>query len=117
MGLNVNICPFTSSARGVAILFNRGFEYKINRVKTDPCGNYIIVDILIANQIQIRLVNLYGPNEDKPEFYTNIFNIIEDFGNVNYIKCGDWNLILDAEKDQFIKQFIILEHGTRSYRI
>jgi exonuclease III len=100
-GLSAVICPFTSNARGVAILFNRGFEFEIHKTRIDPGGNYILIDITIANSIRFTLVNLYGPNEDNPEFYSNIFNIIEEFGNDNYLLCGDWNLVLDPNKDLF----------------
>lgn len=100
-GLNAIICPYTSNARGVAILFNTGFEYKINNVDLDQGGNYIIIDISITDFAQFTLVNLYGPNEDNPDFYKKIFKKIEDFGNENYMICGDWNLVLDGEKDLF----------------
>jgi exonuclease III len=99
-GLSAVICPLSSHARGVAVLFNN-FDYELHRSRIDPGGNYIILDITISNSTKFTLVNLYGPNEDNPDFYTNIFNIIEEFGNDNYILCGDWNLVLDSDKDLF----------------
>ena len=48
---------------------------------------------------EITLVNLYGPNEDSPQFYENIVKKISEFENENVIICGDWNLILDENKD------------------
>jgi exonuclease III len=99
-GLSAVICPLSSRARGVAVLFNN-FDYELHRSRIDPGGNYIILDVTISNSIKFTLVNLYGPNEDNPDFYKNIFNIIDEFGNENYILCGDWNLVLDSEKDLF----------------
>jgi len=90
------IAPYTSSARGVAVLFNNKFEYKILKTTTDPNGNYIVLDLKIENYI-FTLVNLYGPNTDSPEFYTNIFSHI-DFDNPVVI-CGDWNLTLNRTID------------------
>ena len=70
-GYEVFFSSFTNSSRGVMILMNNNFEYKVERVKTDKNGNYIILDIIIQGK-RITLVNLYGPNQDNPNFYTNI---------------------------------------------
>ena len=48
---------------------------------------------------KITLVNLYGPNDDKPELYENITRKLSKFENAQVIMCGDWNLVLDAEID------------------
>ena len=48
---------------------------------------------------KITLGNLYGPNEDRPQFYSNIKQKIEELDNEMAIICGDWNLILDPELD------------------
>ena len=53
------------------ILINNNFEFKVEGVKTDKNGNYILLDITIQGK-RITLVNIYGPNEDSPNFYTNI---------------------------------------------
>ena len=50
---------------------NNNFEYKVQRVKTDKNSNYIILDVNIPGK-RITLVNLYGPNQDNPNFYTII---------------------------------------------
>ena len=47
----------------------------------------------------ITLANIYGPNEDNPNFYENLIKNIADFENENVIVGGDWNLILNTEKD------------------
>ena len=43
------------------LLMNNNFEYKVERVKTDKNGNYIILDVNIRGK-RITLVNLYGLN-------------------------------------------------------
>ena len=50
---------------------------------------------------EITLVNLYGPNEDRPQFYENLKQKIDEFETEQVIICGDWNLILDPEMDSF----------------
>lgn len=47
------------------------------------------------------MVNIYGPNEDAPDFYMGIMEIIEQFGNDTCIVCGDFNLVQDQELDTY----------------
>ena len=47
----------------------------------------------------ITLVNLYGPNEDRPMFYEDIKQKIKEFENDNVIICGDFNLVMDPDLD------------------
>ena len=61
-------------------------------------GNFILLDMTVHKQ-RFTLVNLYGPNADNPNFYLEIFKKIEEIGNTEFIICGDFNLILDPEKD------------------
>lgn len=44
---------------------------------------------------------LYGPNTDSPEFFTNLKeNLINwELSNEPIILCGDWNVVLNSEKD------------------
>ena len=96
-------CIFSSyatNARGVAIMLNNNFEYEIHKQKLDVSGNFIILDITIEGE-RITLINLYGPNEDNPVFYENIFKYIQDFGNEKYLICGDFNLTLNQELDTY----------------
>lgn len=96
-----NDCFFSnykSNARGVAILFNKNVEYKVHKQVSDNQGNFILLDLTIHNQ-RFSLVNIYGPNPDTPGFFLEVFKKIEEIGNKEYIICGDFNLILDPEKD------------------
>ena len=45
------------------------------------------------------LVNIYGPNEDKPQFYKNLKQKIHEFECDNVVICGDWNLVTDPSID------------------
>ena len=65
---------YKSNARGVAILFGKDIDYKINTKITDDNGNYIILDLTIDNQ-KLTLVNLYGPNQDNPAFFSANFQL------------------------------------------
>ena len=53
---------------------------------------------------KITLVNIYGPIDDKPNFYTNLQERVLEFNNEHVIFCGDWNLVLDQNLDVIEKQ-------------
>lgn len=99
-GYDIYFSSYTTMSRGVMILINNNFEQTVKRVKTDKNGNFIILDMIIQGK-EITLVNLYGPNEDNPQFYENLLNKISEFENENIIMCGDWNLILNVELDSY----------------
>ena len=66
------------------------FACETGRILTDPDRNVIIMELKILNK-KITLVSIYGPNEDQPNFYKNLKQKIQVFGNENVIICGDWN--------------------------
>lgn len=78
----------TSAARGVVILFDGRLPIKIDTIRTDLEGRYIIADIRI-NDIKLVLVNIYGPNEDDLQFYIKLFNNIERHENDSIMMAGD----------------------------
>lgn len=87
-----------TSSRGVTILINNNFACDIGRVLTDPNGNFIIMELNISGK-SLTLASIYGPNDDRPQFYKNLRQHIRDFGNDNVVICGDWNLVLDPAID------------------
>jgi exonuclease III len=97
-GLNCFFSSFKTNARGVVILFNNNFEYKVHSSKNDKNGNLLALDIQI-NDNRITLVNIYGPNNDTPDFFDEVQDIITEVNNPHTIICGDWNLIMDGNLD------------------
>ena len=87
-----------SQSRGVAIFLNNNFEYKLNRIKKDTLGNKLILHINIYGK-RILLINIYGPNRDSPHFYEELKQDIIDFNVEHTIIVGDFNLVLNQEKD------------------
>ena len=87
-----------TNSRGVAILIGKTFEYSATSIKADDIGNYISVSIL-TNAFNIRLINIYAPNSDTPDFFDFIRGQIELSDHDYCIICGDFNLILDQSKD------------------
>ena len=87
-----------SNSRGVAILLNNNFEYKVNQVNKDTEGNYIQL-LITCNGMKINLISLYGPNKDELKFFDEIkqLALIED--NHYVLICGDLNLVLNPAED------------------
>ena len=65
-----------------------------------PQGQYYIsVNDRIMNKCSILLINIYGPNLDSPQFYSDINDIICASTSDFYIICGDFNLVQEFELD------------------
>lgn len=91
---------YTSNSRGVAILFNNNFEFKVTNVQRDVNGNWLSLSLKI-DAIDITLICLYGPNRDDPEFYSRIKELIEQYDNPFCMLCGDWNLVQNPATDTY----------------
>ena len=91
-GFDAYFSSYTSNSRGVMVLINNNFDQKVNKVKIDKNGNFLILNMTIEGK-EITLVNLYGPNEDRPQFYENLKQKIDEFETEQVIICGDWNFI------------------------
>ena len=91
----------SSAKGGVAILFNNNFSFQILRLYLDTNGRFIICDIETEGKcITCTLATLYAPNEDEPSFFQDFFDHLSDFQCDDLIIGGDFNLILDLDKDK-----------------
>ena len=75
-------------------------EYKIVNIKKDGEGNFILLDMIIEDK-KLTLVTIYGPNEDRPDFFRKIADSIEEIGNDTCIMVGDFNVVQDQNLDTF----------------
>ena len=97
-GGEVIICGNRTNARGVAILLNSNFEYKIISKSQDSEGNYICLTMQLSS-MSVTLITIYGPNSDQPDFFQQIHQIIEHSTTDYNILCGDFNLVLNPSID------------------
>ena len=98
-----NRCVFSSlcsNSRGVAVLFNKNVDFEIHSTINDTEGNYLIIDLTVDGN-RFTLVNLYGPNQDRPDSFDNLILKVNTFDNTSIIYCGDFNLVQDPKLDYF----------------
>ena len=60
---------------------------------SDPNGRFIIISVTI-NGLPLLLVNIYGPNNDDPNFFLDIFSKVDQFSYTSLIVGGDFNAVL-----------------------
>ena len=96
---NIFMSHGTSNSRGTCILIHKSISITFHKYITDPNGRYAILDVEI-DEIRVTSGSIYGPNEDNPKFYTEVIQQIESIPNDNRIIGGDYNLVLDLEKDK-----------------
>lgn len=93
----------TNTAKGVALLIQRGFPMEIEDYRFDIEGRYLVMDVNIEGR-RFVLVNIYAPNEDDAQFYTRLFKVIASRDNPSIMIAGDFNTTLDPQLDLYNNQ-------------
>ncbi len=88
----------SSHARGVMVLIHMSAPFLVNNSITDKAGRYLIVQGSYMGKA-INLVNIYGPNEDNPMFFENLFILLASLPGMVII-AGDFNCTLDPLLDR-----------------
>ena len=88
-----------SNARGTCIFIRSYIQNEVHKEILDQNGRYVILDITIDN-IRMTLASIYAPNDDSPEFITEVRDHIESIPNDNRLIGGDYNLVLDLILDK-----------------
>jgi len=83
-----------SAARGVAILISKKTNILVIHEVKDLEGNMLILN-LAYEQKSISLTCIYGPSQDSPIFFQNVFNQINNTNCSYSILCGDFNVTLN----------------------
>ena len=98
---DINVKFFLSgrltNAMGVCTIINSNFEYILHKTHSDPEGRFIILDLELPGIMKFSLINLYAPNEDNPDFFINLTNLVNSFENKNQVWTGDWNVPLNMD--------------------
>ena len=88
-----------NNSKGVSILINRNKYIQVTQRLQDNEGRYCIAEIGYKNK-QFVLVNIYGPNEDRPEFFISLFELIQKYKSTELMIMGDFNMVLNAQLDR-----------------
>ena len=89
----------SSNAKGVLILIKQSLQVQVLDSKIDKNGRYVILKCKIGNETY-TLSNIYAPNTDNPQFFTDITEQIDAFETDLKIIGGDFNLVLDLTVDK-----------------
>ena len=106
---HVSFSAGTSKSRGVAILINKGLQFRLRKEVKDEEGRIII--ILTYKEIQgqtLILANMYGPNVDNPNFFIDLESKLHDMGQYPIILGGDFNIVLDQILDRSKHNSVLL---------
>ena len=87
-----------SNSRGVAIILATKFDYSIAVVYKDNEGNMISLDLKLGD-ISLKLLNIYVPNKDCPQFFENVKGSLQSNTQTFAMVVGDFNLLLDPLLD------------------
>ena len=81
----------TSNSRGVAVLFRPGLNAQTSHIFSDPDGRYLTLNVAI-DDLAFKLINIYAPNQDSPDFFLDLFFKIGDNDCTNLVVGGDLNI-------------------------
>ena len=81
----------TSNSRGVAVLFKPGLNAQTSHIFSDPDGRYLALNVSI-DDLAFKLINIYAPNQDSPDFFLDLFFFIGDSDCTNLVVGGDLNI-------------------------
>ena len=79
-------------------MIKKSLPVTVEKVLKDGSGNWIIISIKYESRI-INISNIYGPNEDSPQFFEDLFNNINGHGLGSCIITGDFNTTLNFTLD------------------
>lgn len=83
---------FSSHSRGVLVLIHKSVPFQVNNTILDTAGRYLVVQGTLLSK-NITLLNVYGPNDDNPSLFENLFLLIATLPGTILI-AGDLNCTL-----------------------
>ena len=89
---------FSPRSRGTSILIRNTMQHSLISVINSDCGNYVIVVCKICTDTY-AFVNVYGPNKDNPDFFTELGDHLDNFNVDHTVIGGDMNFVIDPNTD------------------
>ena len=87
-----------SDKRGVALLFKPNISLQINKITRDNVGRFVICDCYVKEQ-PLLICCVCAPNEDKPQFFLDLFDAMSKHQHTERVIGGDFNLVLEKKLD------------------
>ncbi len=87
-----------SNARGVCIFIKNDIAFSVSNIVRDQQGRYVIIDLELEG-CKFTLANIYGPNIDDPEFFSDMITDVA-LQNDYIVIGGDFNFVMDVELDK-----------------
>ena len=99
-GGEIIFCQGQRNSKGVMILINKNVDLNVQIVRNDLQGRWIFLNMKVDEK-DIWLINLYGPNQDDPYFFKNIYTNLLNLQATNdqIIMVGDYNTVLSTSMD------------------
>ena len=97
-GGEIHLCHGETNARGIGIFVKRNCPVKISNCVVDEEGRIITCDVE-ENDEKVSVIAIYAPNKDSPQFFRKIAKILKERCEKRII-IGDFNLVLDVDKDR-----------------
>ena len=98
-GSNAFFSGNSSNSTGIGILFRSSVIFTLIEYKEIIQGRIQLLKIHISD-MDIVLINIYGPNKNDANFYSILEDLIKQYDSETLIIGGDYNTIIDNKKDK-----------------
>ena len=88
-----------SNAKGVAIGLNKKLANNIDNIQCNINGRYILITCKFEG-LSYCLCNIYAPNNDDPDWFGNLFELVKQQECIYTVIGGDFNTIMDKGIDR-----------------
>lgn len=79
-------------------MIHKSVPFQVNNTIPDAAGRYLVVQGTLLQE-NINLISIYGPNDDNPSFFENLFLLIASLPGTALI-AEDFNCTLDPKLDR-----------------
>ena len=91
-----------SNARGVLVLIHPKCDIDVKNINCDDVGRILCMQITV-NDVTYSLCNIYAPNSDDPNFFSEVIKMVNRDCYVksqSVIMGGDFNFVMDPKIDR-----------------
>ena len=90
----------SNNSKGIGILINPKVSYVVQKYTGIIVGRMQALEIIIINEKEITLINLYSPNNDDQTFFDQLEKFINDDNETTFIVWGDFSTVINESIDK-----------------